>query len=88
MDGSIAKKESQVQNAFARLDKTLDQLSDLVAKNESGLVSVLRDEPSIGEKESVDKEKQVPLASMLANIDDRLHIIINKLASVQRRLEL
>ena len=89
MDGQ-AKRESQISNAFARLDKSIDELSNVVIRHEENLVSVLR--PNESEKQLVgemDKqEAQVPIATSLNNFNARVQNVINKLNSVQRRLEL
>lgn len=90
MDAGTTKRESQISIAFARLDKTIDELNNVVIRHEESLVTVLRtNEPE--NKDIADGEKteqQVTVAITLNNFSARLQNTINKLNSVQRRLEL
>lgn len=88
MNEGQAKRESQVSNAFERLNKTVEELIQTTNRTESMLGSVLRDEPNIGEKESADKAKQVPLVDMLTSIENKVGSVVERLNSIQRRLEL
>jgi hypothetical protein len=90
MDTGTAKRESQISIAFTRLDKTIDELNNVVIRQEESLEGVLRNNEA--EKELRDnveqREQQVTVAATLNNFDVRLQNTINKLNSMQRRLEL
>lgn len=90
MDTGAAKRESQISIAFARLDKTIDELNNVAIRQEESLEGVLRNnEPEkqlVGEPDK--QETLVPIARTLDNYSARLQSVISKLNSVQRRLEL
>ena len=95
MDTGAVKRESQISHAFARLDKTIDELNSVAIGHEESLAGILRDnEPEKHEPEQQltgelsKQEILVPVARALDNFSDRLRIIISKFDSVQRRLEL
>lgn len=89
MDTEMVKRESQISNAFARLDKTIAELESTIPQYEESLLGVLRNEPKLTSNCDVEKkEAQVPLAIVLDKFNDRIYQVIAKLNSMQRRLEL
>lgn len=87
-DGTDAKA-TQVYVALEKLGKTVEELGVLVDHMERMLVSVL-----VPEEESKNKEvdiksgPKVPLAGTLIDYDYKLRLLVDRLNSIQNRLEL
>ncbi len=89
MDGAkLAEKEKQIPRAFARLDEALDRLEKAIETNNNGLQPLLRSEPNAEGKELLKRTEQVPLASKITDVEDRINSFTERLQYVQRRLEL
>lgn len=82
-------RATQVYVALEKLGKTAEELEVLVDHMERMLVSVLV--PHIDEEcaePDAKPSQKVILASTLTNYDYRLHLLVDKLKSIQNRLEL
>jgi len=89
MDGAkLPEKEKQIPRAFARLDEALDKLEKAIEINNNGLQPLLRSEPNAEGKELLKRTEQVPLASKITDVEDRVNSFTERLQYVQRRLEL
>jgi len=82
------EKEKQIPRAFARLDEALDRLEKAIEINNNELQPLLRSEPNAEGKEMLKRTEQVPLASKITDVEDRVNNLTERLQYVQRRLEL
>jgi len=87
MDGTVVE-EKQIPRAFARLDEALDRLEKAIEVNNNGLHVLLRSEPNEEGKGLLKRPEQVPLASKITDVEDRVNSFTESLQYVQRRLEL
>lgn len=87
---NLQKRESQISNAISRLDKNIAELEDIAAEHEGRICSVLRDGPQLkgGDCDVEQREVKVELATTVDKFSDRVYSIIDRMNSIQSRLEL
>ena len=89
-NATTPKKETQVMSNLASVNRKLGVIVEEIDRLESQLASVLRNEAISKDENQTGKDpiKQVPLAEYIHHIDELLSIQIDRLVSIQKRLEI